>query len=148
MTEKTIQEAIQTVLVATATFDAGDVTIDDWGVLDQSTASAPYVIISVADDFEISFLGPSDESKWGVALNVVERFTDWDATRQAIRDTRAAVIAAISSPSNAVSGLAVKKIRSSGAVDPIYETYGQAEILPDAIPVFLSHRLIAECEEY
>jgi hypothetical protein len=148
MTEKTIQEALQTVLLATSTFSTGDVTINDWGVLDNSTANAPYVVIETADDFESLFRVDSDENTYQVILNLIERFVDWDTSKTAFRDTREIVRAALANPANAVSGLAVRDVRSGGAISPIYESYGQAEIQPDALPVFLFQRLIAECQEF
>jgi hypothetical protein len=148
MTEKTIQEAIQIVLIATATFDTGDVTINDWGVLDKSTENAPYTIIETADEFESLFRVDSDENTYQVILNLVERFVDWDTSKTAFRDTREIVRAALADPNNAVSGLAVRSVRSGGPISPIYETYGQSEIQADALPTFLTQRLIAECQEF
>lgn len=148
MTEKTIQEAIQAVLVATATFDTGDVTINDWGVLDQSTANAPYVIIETADEFESLFRVDSDENTYQVILNLVVRFVDWDTSKTAFRDTREIVRAALADPSNATSGLAVRAVRSGGAIIPIYDAYAYADEQPDALPAFLTQRITAECQEF
>jgi len=148
MTESAIQSALQTVLLATATFDTGDVTINDWGILDQSTANAPYVIIQTADEFESLFRVDSDENTYQVILNLVVRFVDWDTSKNSFRDTREIVRAAIADPANAVSGLAVRSVRSGGPINPIYDTYGQAEIQEDALPTFLTQRIIAECQEF
>lgn len=148
MTEKTIQEAIQAVLLATSTFDAGDVTINDWGVLDNPTAKAPYVVIETADEFESLFRVDADENTYQVILNLVVRFLDWDTSKTSFRDMREIVRAALADPANATSGLAVRAVRSGGPIDPVYETYADADIQPDALPAFLSQRIIAECQEF
>jgi hypothetical protein len=148
MTEKTIQEALQTVILASSSFSTGDVTINDWGVLDGPTASAPFVVIETADEFESLFRVDSDENTYQVILNVIVRFVDWDTSKTAFRDTREVVRAALSSPANATAGLAVRGVRSGGPISPIYETYADSEIQADALPVFLSQQIIAECQEF
>jgi len=148
MSEKTIQEALQTVLVASATYSSGDVTINDWGVLDGPTANAPYVVIQTADDFNVSFSVASDESTWSEILNLVVRFVDWDTTLTAFRDNRQSTISALSSPANGTVGLAVRNVRSGGPIVPIYETYADADIQADALPAFLTQPIVADCQEF
>lgn len=147
MTEKTVAEAVQDVLQAIATFEDADVTINDWSVLDQPTTNAPYAIVETADDFGVTYISSEEVYRWSIPVTIIEQFQDWDTSLTAFRDTRQLVIDALG-VGGGVVGLAVRAIRSSGPVGYIYPAYTQVEFTADAIPIFVTQRIIVDCEEF
>lgn len=149
-TETTIQAAIQTAFQAMDEFADADVIINDWDVLDQSSANAPYALIENSDDFESRQDTQTPENKWYIPANIIVRWIDWKTSYDALRVLRDAVIAKINSDTvRAAGGLAgvnLRTIRNDGKQYYIYDPY--ASNPEESLPIFLAHRLILEVEEF
>lgn len=133
MSESAAQTAIQTALQALSDFADADVVINDWSVLDQSKAHAPYVIIETADAFEGGAV--TGATRWEIVLNLFVSFDDWTQAKNDFRDVRQAIIDAVDSLANAYP------VRSGGNVTEWYDQYADGA---SAEPAFLSQRLIVE----
>ena len=136
MSELATQTAIQSVLQALGNFGSGTVVINDWRILDQSTTLAPYAIIQNADNFNVD--RAQCLTTWQIPVTIIVRFTDWQESLNAFRTLRQAVITALKNLSY-VYGLA--------ADSPIGEIYDKYNDNPDAMPVFISQRLIVPADD-
>lgn len=146
-TELAVLESIQAAILTLDDFETGDVSINDWRVLDQSTQRAPYVILETADDLAVTQLASGFVyfTTWSVPFTLVERFVDWRESYDALRDRREAVFGAI--VANVGTGLYVAAIRSDGPVSEIFATGADPANSVDALPVFVAQRFIVEVQE-
>ena len=152
MSEKTIQEGIQATIQALAAFDNADVVINDWDVLDQSTAQAPYVIIQNTDDPIITMQTLSGNMAWSIPVTLIERFTDWKETlnnfrtrRQAIFDTYNAAGTARSA--GGIEAVDIHTIRTDGPIENLYDPDMPDDLLDPSSPIFITQRFIFEVDE-
>lgn len=150
MSEATLQADLQRELLRlTSTFSTGDVTICDWGILDGSSANAPYVIIDASDTFTASKAQSQWNQIWNIPFTLVVKFDDWDTSRADIAAKRQIVLAALRDTKNynsASIALAwgLREIASE-SIDPVYDRY--AANPNESLPVFLSQKMIATVEE-
>jgi len=150
MTEAIIQADLQRELLRlTSTFSSGDVVINNWDILDQGNAKAPYVNIETSDTFEATML----QSQWGITWNIpftlIEKFTDWDTTRGLVATHRQLLLTGLMdvdhyNDSSALLAYGIGEIRGTGEV-PIYDRYPEKD--SEAIPVFLGYRMIITVHE-
>ena len=151
MSESTLQADLQRELLKlTALFSTGDVVIGDWSVLDGSSLAAPFVIIEVADDYNVTQLETEWQQTRSIPMTLIVRFVDWDTSMLAFRDTRQTVIDALtatmyydSASVNLAWGL--RGISNGSGIDPVYDRYNENSA--ESIPVYLSQRIILEVEE-
>lgn len=151
MTESILQADLQRELRRlTSVFGSDDVVICDWSVLDGSSQNAPFVIIDVADTFDIDGILGTYSEVWQLPFDLVVRFTDWDTARAALRDARESVITHLRKTENYnnASGLlawGLRKISSGSGIEDIYDKYNENPI--ESLPVYLSQTIILEVEE-
>lgn len=148
MSEYTIQQGIQTFIQSMSEFADADVVINDWSLLDQSTTLAPYVIIENSDDFKTMWRTKSAEASWNIPITLLEAFSDWKTTLDNFRTRRQAILDAFDTSPGAVPGLTVDTIRNDGAIGQVYAAYMTPEQAANALPVFLSQRIILEAQEF
>ena len=150
MSEAIIQADIQRELLRlTSTFSAGDVTISDWGVLDGSSANAPYVIIDASGPFSLTRVQSQWIQVWNIPFALVVKFLDWDVSRADLAAKRETVLAALRDTKNynsASIALAWGLREIGGAeISPVYDRY--ATNPSESLPVFLSQEMTATVEE-
>lgn len=147
--EKAIQDGLQTLIQAMSQFANADVVINDWTVLDGSTLSAPYILITNADDFNSQQNVSSPETRWNIKIILVERFLDWKTSLNSFRQDRQALIDQLNSDdnrsANGITAFTIDVLRSNG---PIIGGYLTEEPERGETPIFLLQEMIAECEEY
>ena len=153
MSEATIQTGIQTQIQAMAEFADADVKINDWSILDQGNAAAPYVIISDADTFVSRQDSKTAVTTWEIVVTLCEAFTDWTTTLNNLRTRRQALIDNFNAVGDARSadGLAavtVDEIRSEGPITPYYGPYLRADDMAEALPQFLNQSMIFVTQEF
>lgn len=150
MSEATLATCLQNVLLTLNIFSAGDVTINNWGVLDQSSAKAPYVIIEIADTFDLENLQNSSITEnWSLLFTLVERFDDWDTSLTVLSADREAILAKLANTSSYGSSndelaLGIRSIHSDGEIRRIYSS--NVSNPADALPVFIAQRVRLEVE--
>lgn len=149
MSEATIQTAIQDTLEALAEFQPGAVVINDWRRLDASLQLSPYAIIETADQFNSRQDSLTPVTQWVIPVTILVRFTDWQASYDALRDLRQAIVDGFNAVGDdrAPGGGSVTAsvIRSEGPVGEWYDNYnGQ----PGPAPIFITQRLALEVEEF
>lgn len=153
MSEKLIEEGIQTILQAMADFADDDVTIEDWTILDGSTQNAPFVIIEISDDFVSRQDVPSEGDTWQIPVNLYTRFTDWATSKTSFRDTRQNIIDEFNSVgTNRSAGITTKmtdiqEIRGEGPIGYWYRKYEDDDEEPVSDPVFVHQVIIFETIE-
>lgn len=146
MSEAVLQADLQRELLAlTSLFSAGDVVVNDWGVLDQGNAKAPYVNIETVEIFSAATPQSQWELTWNIPFSLIVKFVDWDTSRGEIATARATMLARLLYPEKYLdaSGLlayGLRGIRGMGEA-PIYDRYPEENV--EALPVFLSYRMSA-----
>jgi hypothetical protein len=151
MSEATIQADLsRELLKLTAHFSAGDVVIEDYSVLDGSSAAAPFAIIESSDDFAQVGVETQWSLTWQVSFTLLVRFIDWDTSRLAMRDLRQAVIDALTdtthySASSVTLAWGLRGIASGSGISEVYDRYNENSA--ESLPVYLSQRIILEVEE-
>lgn len=152
MSEKSIQEDMQDTIQSMSPFANSDVVINDWSILDGPVSNAPYVIIENSDTIESRQDVKTANTKWNIPIRLIERFVDWTPSLNSFRDNRQALIDQFNGTedyrSAGASATTADVIRSDGPIDHIYEEYGEPEIDPEAVPLFISQRLLFEFEEF
>lgn len=151
MSEKLIAEGIQTILQGMADFSAGDVTINDWGILDGSRSAAPYVVIQTSDDFVSRQDASSQVEVWGIKMHLFTEFQGWDALDD-FRDTRQAIVdefnEAGTNRAAAQSGLTdTRELRNEGEIDYAYKRYEDDDEEEVSDPDFVHQVIIFETFE-
>jgi hypothetical protein len=150
MSEATLQADLKReFLTLTSVFSTGDVTINDWNVLDGPNANAPYIVIENSDDFAIAAIQTSPSRLWMIPFTLFARFLDWGtsevafaAARQPVLDHLVAMAYAAGS-SNLNFG--IRSIRSGSPIGYVYDRYVENDA--ESLPVFLSQRMIVEIAE-
>ena len=150
MSEATLQTDLQReFLTLTSLFSAGDVTINDWNVLDGPNENAPYIIIENSDDVAIATIQTSPSRLWMIPFTLFVRFLDWGTSEAAFAAARQPVLDhMVNRAYEAASGglnFGIRSIRSGGPIGYVYDRYVENE--PESLPVFLSQRLIVEIAE-
>ena len=148
--ETTIQTDLKTTLLTMSEFDAGDVVIDDWTILDQPTTNAPYALIRTADDFrwrEDSMDG--EHRTWSILVGLYVAFSEWGVSRAVFRDLRQAVLDKFAGDNSALTGdnVLIQEIRNAGPIGEVYDVYIAPEELPEATPIMLFQDLTFEVRE-
>lgn len=152
MSEATIQSGLQTAIQAMSEFASADVVINDWGILDQSTGNAPYVLIENSDDFSSEQDTQEPVTVWSIPITLIEAFTDWETSLNNLRTRRQAIIDKINSSDIRTAGgleaTNIRRIYNDGPITPVEER-GMSDIEREyAVPVFLTQRIILEAEEF
>jgi len=150
VSEATLQADLQReFLTLTSLFSAGDVTINDWNVLDGPNQNAPYIIIENSDDFAIATIQTSPSRVWMIPFTLFVRFLDWSTSEAAFASVRQPVLdQLVNRAYQAASGnlnFGIRSIRSGSPIGYVYDRYVEAEA--ESLPVFLSQRLIVETAE-
>lgn len=151
MSEELIEEGIQAILQAMTDFASGDVTINDWDILDGSRSAAPYVVIQTADDFASRQDASSQVEVWGIKIHLFTEFQGWDALTD-FRDTRQAIIdefnAAGTNRAAGQSGLTdTRELRNEGPIDYAYKKYEDEDEEEVSDPDFVHQVIIFETFE-
>ena len=144
MSEKGIQEGIQTVIQGMDEFAYSDVTINDWTVLDESGSKAPYVVIEESDTFGGRQGALTADTNWEVVVNLYYYVADktWKAGLDGFRDTRQALLDKFNEVGNArtAGGLEATSIDEIRPLTPIGYVY-HSDVDPDidvgAMPIFV-----------
>ena len=151
MSEAVLQADLQRELLRlTATFSAGDVTINDRSILDGANKNAPYVVIDSADSFHAEHMQEQWQVLWSIPFMLVVKFTDWDASRNELSTTRQTVLTALMAVENYLSdsvllAFGLQSIDTESSIGEIYDRYVEENI--EALPVFLAQRLTAQVLE-
>lgn len=151
MSESIIQADVQRELLAiTSVFSSGDVTINDWSVLDGSSQGAPFAIIETTDDFTIEGMEDEPITRWQIPFNIIVRFIDWDTSMLAIRDLRQSVLDRLTKtvyydPASTTLAWGLRGISSNTGISEVYDRYN--ENTAESLPVYLSQRIILDVEE-
>jgi hypothetical protein len=151
MSEAVLQADLQRELLRlTATFSAGDVTINDRSILDGANKNAPYVVIDSADSLHAEHMQEQWQVLWSIPFMLVVKFTDWDASRSALSTVRQTVITALMDvehylPASALLAFGLQSIDSETPIGEIYDRYLEDAV--EALPVFLAQRLTAQVLE-
>jgi len=152
MSEATIRSGISTAIKAMTEFADADVVISEWGILDQSNLSAPYVLIEISDDFRSVQNTVTPQTTWNIPINLIERFTDWDETMVNLATRRQAIIDKINSSNirsaGGLDGVDISEIRNDGYITPIFSRSDQEDLYEDALPIFLMQRILLICTEF
>ena len=148
-------EGIQDVIQALAQFASSDVVINDWSVLDESGANAPYCIIENSDTFDSTQGTVSEETRWDIVVNLIYYLsnTDWKTGMDGFRDTRQAIIDTFNAvgTGRSAGGLAatyIERIRSETPITYIYPHGYDPEFDAEAVPAFAAQAFVFEAEEY
>lgn len=153
MNETNVQAAIQTTLRAMSEFDDADIVINDWGILDQSSIAAPYVIITNAVNI-VSRQDTADEQcTYSIPVTLIERFTTWKTSLDNMRTRRAAVFNAYvgqtsARSANGLEGTNITAVRMVGEIESYYDRGLSAEQMAVSDPAFLQQVLAFDVEEF
>lgn len=152
-TELSIVNGLIAEIQSLSAFANADVVDNDWTLLDQASENAPYVIFEIADDFDAPLVSTASKATWSIPFTLIEVFTDWQTTSQNLRTRRQAIVDHFNSANDGATGggldgVMVDRIRSTSPVTPIYEQYLRDDEIPDALPIFLSQRMVFEVEEF
>ena len=150
MSEAALQADLQReFLTLTSLFSTGDVTINDWDVLDGPNVNAPYIVIENSDDFAIAAVQTSPSRLWMIPFTLFVRFLDWGTSEVAFAAARQPVLdLLVNKAYQAASGnlnFGIRSIRSGSPIGYVYDRYVAED--SESLPVFLSQRLIVEIAE-
>jgi len=150
MSEATLQADLQReFLTLSSLFSLGDVTINDWNVLDGPSENAPYIIIENSDDFAIATIQTSPSRLWMIPITLFVRFLDWSTSEVAFAAARQPVLDHLVARAYAAASgnlnFGLRSIRSGSPVGYVYDRYVQEEA--ESLPVFLSQRIVLEIAE-
>jgi hypothetical protein len=145
MSEAVLQADLQRELLRLTTlFSTGDVVINDATVLDGGNDKAPYVNIENAETFNIGGIETQWNSSWSIPFSLIEKFTDWDATRNLLATHRATILNALVDTAkylDASGYLSVMLQQIRGVGEEWYYDHYLAEG-EEALPVFIGYRMI------
>lgn len=150
MSEATLQADLQReFLTLTSLFSAGDVTINDWDVLDGPIENAPYIIVENSDDFAIAAVQTSPSRLWMIPFRMFVRFLDWGTSEVAFAAARQPVLDLLVNKAYAAGSgnlnFGIRSIRSGSPIGYVYDRYVENDA--ESLPAFLSQRLIVEIAE-
>lgn len=150
MSEATLQADLQReFLTLSSLFSVGDVTINDWDVLDGPRENAPYIIVENSDDFAVATIQTSPSSLWFIPFSLFVAFLDWNTSEASFTAARQPVLdhlvnkAYVAASSNLNFG--IRSIRSGSPIGYVYDRYVEEDA--ESLPVFLSQRFIVEIAE-
>lgn len=150
MSEATLQADLQReFLRITPTFSTGDVTINDWSILDGPNANAPYIIIQSSDDFVIGSIQSVAKRAWSIPFMLVVRFQNWGTSEAELATTRQTVLdwlvnKSFASQSGALN-FGIRSIRAGTPIGYIYDRYVENET--ESLPAYISQTLIVDIAE-
>lgn len=150
-TELQLQEGLQTCLRTLSAFASADVVINDWTILDGSSANAPFLIIENADEFDDRQQVKTPGTIWQEQVTLLERWTMWTDTLNNFRLHRQAILDAFDDASTnfrtagGLSGVMINRIRSANAPGPVYHPDVDPALRPDMMPLFWGQTFIFEC---
>ncbi len=111
MSEKALQEGLQTDIQAMSEFASADVVINEVSLIDQPQEQGPYIIILNSDNFRWRQDTSTKNDHWDMLLMLVQPFvTDWKTTLDNFRDTRQALRDKLIGSTLSSGGLAGKTI--------------------------------------
>jgi hypothetical protein len=150
VSEATLQADLQReFLTLSSLFSTGDVTINDWNVLDGPIANAPYIVIENSDDFAIAAIQTSPSRLWMIPFTLFVQWLDWGTSEVAFAAARQPVLDHLVNKAYAAASgnlnFGLRSIRSGGPIGFVYDRYVENE--PESLPVFLSQRIIVEIAE-
>jgi hypothetical protein len=150
MSEATLQADLQReFLTLSSLFSTGDVTINDWNILDGPNVNAPYIIIENSDEFAIAAIQTSPSRLWMIPFTLFVRFLDWSTSEVAFAAARQSVLDhLVNKVYQAASGnlnFGIRSIRSGSPIGYVYDRYVENDA--ESLPVFLSQRMIVEIAE-
>lgn len=152
MTEATIQAGIQDTIQAMTEFANADVVINDWGIFDQTSSKAPYVLIQTADEFRSRHDLGAPENIYHIPVMLVEVFTDWPETMNGLTTRRDALLTTYNTGGNQRSAggipVTIDEIRPQGPIAFIYDPSIPDNQLAEALPIFVAQTLIFEVKEW
>jgi hypothetical protein len=150
MSEAALQADLQReFLTLSSVFSAGDVTVNDWSVLDGPIEKAPYIVIENSDDFAIATIQTDPIPLWMIPFTLFVRFLDWGSSEAAFAAARQPVVDhLVGRAFQAASGnlnFGLRSIRSGSPLGYVYDRYVENDA--ESLPVFLSQRIIVEIAE-
>ena len=150
MSEAILQADLQReFLTLSSLFSAGDVTINDWDVLDGPRENAPYIIIENSDDFAIATIQTSPSSLWFIPFSLFVSFLDWNTSEANFTTTRQPVLDQLVNKAYAAASgnlnFGIRSVRSGSPIGYVYDRYVEEDA--ESLPVFLSQRFIVEIAE-
>lgn len=153
MAEAAIVTALQTIIRSVSGFSSASVTIEDWSILDGSLDNDPFFILEMSDEFRSRQDTKTDTAIWNIRGSLYVKFTEWAASRSALRTYRQAILDKFNEVGTARSagGLEatdINEIRNSGTITPVYLVYNSQDYNPESVPILLSQELVFVCEEY
>ena len=92
MTDTNVMEALRVMLLGLDEFANGSVVIDDWSILDGSSAASPFIIIETPDSFVSRQDNRNPTTTWDIPVTLLVAFDDWQPTLAKFRTTRNAII--------------------------------------------------------
>lgn len=151
MSEATIQADLQRELLGlTSIFSAGDVVIENYRILDGSSAKAPFAIIEASDDFAQESIETEWATTWQIPFVLIVAFKDWNVSRLALQSLRQSVIDALTDTAHYDSASVtlawgLRGISAGTGISEIHQAYEQNPV--EALPTYLSQRIILAVEE-
>ena len=154
ITEADVQLAMQTAMQTISLFASADVVINDWDVLNQAGAKAPYVVIENSETLDSRQDVQTPNTKWNIPIALLEYVgaRKYKEVMDDLRDDRDAIIGMFNTGSNrsvSIAGVTIDRIRQEGNIE-IYDPGTSAELIQSgaANPVFIGYRLVAEVEAF
>ncbi len=152
MSEETVMEGLQTLILAMDEFSSEDVVINDWDVLDGEMAKSPFVIISNSDDFVARQDTVSAVTQWQIKVTLYQEFVaNWKDAYNSFRTNRQALIDAMNITDNrsadGMSGVTIDEIRPSSPLQIWVDPGTSKELQGTAMPLFISQELIFDTKE-
>ena len=155
MSEKGIQEGIQTVIQGMDEFAYSDVTINDWTVLDESGSKAPYIIIESSDAFRGRQAALSANTDWEIVVSLIYYLanTNWQDGMDGFRDTRQAILDEFNTvgtgrSAGGLEGTTIDEIRSDTPIGYLYQYGVDPELEPDALPIYATQAMVFMVREF
>ncbi|MCC6192064.1 MAG: hypothetical protein IT318_23795 [Anaerolineales bacterium] len=148
-----VQAAVQTIIQNMSEFENADVTINDWRLLDQSTVSAPYVIITNPVDIDSSKDSSDTQDTYILPLILVEPFTEWKTTLDNLRNRMEAIFTAFNAIGTArsaggIEGTNISRVRTDGPTTEYYGPGVDPQNIDEAMPIFLMQVIALFVEEF
>ena len=155
MSEKGIQEGIQTVIQGMDEFAYSDVTINDWTVLDESGSKAPYIIIHESGQFISRQGAKSANTEWDISAWLYYYLADksWKDAMNGFRDTRQAILDEFNAVGTARSaggleGTSVDEIRAGTEIEFEFHRDVDPAIDTNAQPIFAIQEIVFSVREF
>lgn len=159
ITEKTVQEGVQTFLQSIAAFAGAHTVINDFAWQDKSLTGLPMAVIITADNFRYTKPTATRNDFLEVPVALYEAFVvgsgaaglGWKKTQDNFRDNRQKIVdQAFTGPNSTVSiaGLRIVQIRNEGPVDSLFNPKLSEAQLKDAMPIMMFQTIILSLESF